>query len=98
MSFLTNLLNTLKADALSIWSRFSGAMNIILGELPDAEIGILHGAFQTAGDKLAAGGSAEEAMTAALNYIETQELKELSKVGKALLDAFIAATDNKTEQ
>lgn len=91
MDFLNTILSTLRAEAVSIWSKFSGAFNIIVGELPDDEITIMYGAMDLAADKIKAGATVEEAFTAVLNYVESSELRELSKVGEALMQAFIAA-------
>jgi hypothetical protein len=92
MTFLTNLLALLVSDALSIWTKVSTSLNLIINEIPDDEITILHGTMQTAATSLQNGRSAEEAFTDALNFLQTQEKKEMSKLGEQLLQAFIAGT------
>lgn len=95
MTFLANILALLVSDALSLWTKVSTSLNLIINELPDDEIAILHGSMQTAATSLKNGRTAEEAFSDALNYLGTQEKGELSKVGNQLLQAFITATGAK---
>ena len=92
MQLLTTILNFLETKFAYVFTAVTAAVNAILSEIPDDEIGILHGAMLAAGSKLKSGGTAEEALTAALNYAQGQEIAELSKVAMSFLDAFIAAT------
>lgn len=92
MGLLQTVIGFLKAEFQYIFTAVTGVFNTILSEIPDDEIAILHGAMKVAADALHAGRSAEEAFTDALNYLQQQEMKELSKVGDLLLQAFIQAT------
>lgn len=92
MSLLATVLTFLETKFAFLFTAVSGIFNTIISELPDDEIAILHGAMTTAANALKAGQSAEDAFTASLNYIQTQEKQELSKVGNQLLQAFITAT------
>ena len=90
MQFLESLWAMLKADALSVWSRVSATFNTLLGELPDDEIAIFHGAQTTFADALKAGKGWGDAVAETWTYVENQEGAELSKVSNLLLQAFMA--------
>ena len=90
MQFLESIWAMLKADALSVWSRVSATFNTLLGELPDAEIAIFHGAQTTFADALKAGKGWGDAVAETWTYVENQEGAELSKVSNLLLQAFMA--------
>lgn len=92
MDLLDKIWTFLKTEFTYIFTAVSGAFNTILSELPDDEIEILHGAMVTAATSLKNGRTAEEAFSDALNYLQQQEIKELSKVGDLLLQAFIHAS------
>lgn len=92
MNLLATVLTFLEAKFGFLFTAVTGIFNVILSELPDDEIAILHGAMTTVANSLKAGRTAEEAYTDALNYIQAQEKGELSKVGDQLLQAFITAT------
>ncbi len=91
-SLLSTVLTFLKTEFAFLFTAVSGIFNTIISEIPDDEIAILHGAMTTAANSLQAGRNAEEAFSDALNYLQQQEIKELSKVGDLLLQAFIQAT------
>ncbi|HEX4861720.1 MAG TPA: hypothetical protein VFV07_10820 [Rhizomicrobium sp.] len=90
MNFLESIWAMLKADALSIWSRVSATFNTLLGELPDDEINIFHGAQTTFTGALQAGKGWGDAVAETWTYVENQEGAELSKVANLLLQAFMA--------
>ena len=90
MNFLESIWAMLKADALSIWSRVSATFNTLLGELPDDEINIFHGAQTTFAGALQAGKGWGDAVAETWTYVENQEGAELSKVANLLLQAFMA--------
>jgi hypothetical protein len=90
MNFLDSIWTMLKADALSIWSRVSATFNTLLGELPDDEITIFHGAQTTFTDALKAGKGWGDAVAETWTTVENQEGAELSKVANLLLQAFMA--------
>lgn len=92
MGLLTTILNLFVSEALSIWSKVSGALTTIVNEIPDDEVTILHDAMNAAAEALKGGASVEEAFTAGLNTFAAEEKAELSKVGMALLQAFVYAT------
>ncbi len=92
MKLLDTVITFLKTEFDYLFTAVSGIFTTIVSEIPDDEIAILHGAMNTAADSLKAGRSAEEAFSDALNFLQQQELKELSKVGDLLLQAFIQAT------
>lgn len=75
-----------------LFTAVTGIFNTILSEIPDDEIAILHGAMNAVSTKFEAGGTAEEAFTAGLNFAEAAEVGELSKLGRELLQAFVTAT------
>lgn len=89
--FFESLWQILKTNFGYIYTGVSAAFSTILSEIPDAEIAIMHGAMNVAADNIKAGKSAEECFTAVLNYVETQEIQELSKVAEHLIQAFIAS-------
>lgn len=95
-SFLTTVLTFLKTEFAYLFTGVSAIFNAVISEIPDDEIAILHGAMTTAATSLSNGRNAEEAFSDALNYLQQQEIKELSKVGDLLLQAFIQATVPKT--
>lgn len=92
MNLLATVLTFLETHFGFLFTAVTGIFNVILSELPDDEIAILHGAMTTVANSLKAGRTAEESFSDALNYVETQEKGELSKVGNQLLQAFITAT------
>lgn len=92
MGLLTTVLTLLETKFTFLFTAVSSIFATILSEVPDDEITILHGAMTTAAASLKAGRTAEEAFSDALNWLQQQEIKELSKVGELLLQAFIAAT------
>ena len=92
MSWIATILSFLGSEALSIWSKVSGTLTTIVNELADDEVAILHGAMVLAANDLQNGKDAETTFTDTLNYVAAQEKGELSKVGQALLQAFISAT------
>lgn len=92
MGLLETILNLFLSEVLSIWSKVSGAFTTIINQIPDDEVKILHDAMAAASAKLQAGGTAEEAFTEGLNTFAGEEKAELSKVGTALLQAFVYAT------
>lgn len=92
MELLATVLTFLETKFAFLFTAVSGIFNTIISEIPDDEIAILHGAMTTAANSLKAGRTAEEAFSDALNYLQQQEIKELSKVGDLLLQAFIQAT------
>lgn len=96
MGLLTTVLNLFLSEALSIWSKVSGALTTIVNEIPDDEVTILHDAMAASAAALKAGAGVEEAFTAGLNTFSAEEKAELSKVGTALLQAFVYATAPKT--
>lgn len=96
MNILSTVLTFLETKFAFLFTAVSGIFNTIISEVPDDEIAILHGAMTIAANKLKAGGTAEEAYTATLNYVESAEKGELSKLGDQLLQAFITATATKT--
>lgn len=91
-NLLATALAFLEKEFTYVFTAVTGVFNTILSEIPDDEVAILHGAMQTAAASLKAGRSAEEAFSDALNYLQQQEMQELSKVGDLLLQAFIQAT------
>ena len=90
MQFLESIWAMLKADALSVWSRVSAIFNTLLGELPDDEIAIFHGAQMTFADAMKAGKGWGDAVAETWTYVANQEGAELSKVSNLLLQAFMA--------
>lgn len=90
MTFLSTILAFLQSEALSIWSKVSGAFTTILNEVPDDEIAILHGAQTQFTNDLAAGKSWGEAAADVWTYVKNAEGAELSKVSNLFLQAFIA--------
>lgn len=93
MNWLASIWALLKSDALSVWSRVSATFNIILGELPDDEITIFHGAQTTFTAALQAGKGWGDAVAETWTYVENQEGQELSKVSNLLLQAFMAKAE-----
>lgn len=92
MGLLATIVNLFVSEALSIWSKVSGALTTIVNEIPDDEVTILHDAMKAAAASLQAGDGVEVAFTAGLNTLAKEEGAELSKVGTALLQAFVYAT------
>lgn len=92
MNLLATILTFFETKFAFLFTAVSGAFNVIISEIPDDEIAILHGAMTTAANSLKTGRTAEEAYTDVLNYIQQSEKKEISKLGDQLLQAFITAT------
>ena len=88
-NFFTTILNFIESEALSVWSKVSGAFNTILNEVPDDEIAIINGAIGVFTAALKAGKSWGEAAADTWTYVDNQEGAELSKVGNLLLQAFL---------
>lgn len=88
-AFLQTVVDWLKAEALSIWSKVSGVFTLILNELPDDEVQILHDAVKQFSDDLHAGKTPGEAAANAWAVASNEEGKELSKLGNLLLQAAI---------
>lgn len=91
-TILSTALTFLETKFAFLFTAVSGIFNAIISEVPDDEIAMLHGALGVAANSLKAGRTAEEAFTDALNWLQQQEVKELSKLGEQLLQAFITAT------
>ncbi len=92
-SFFKGLLSLFQAGFEYLFTAVSGAFNVILSEVPDDEIAIMHGAMDLATQKMHAGATTEETWTAVLNFVAASELQELSKVGDHMLQAFIHGLD-----
>lgn len=75
-----------------LFTAISGAFMTILGEIPNDQVTILHGAMSAATANLKAGGTAETAFTAGLNYFEDAEVQEGKKLLTELLQAFVTAS------
>lgn len=88
----TTIVTFLETKFAFLFTAVSGIFSTILSEIPDDEIAILHGAMSAASANLAAGGTYETAFTAGLNYAETAEGVEFSKLSTQLLNAFVTAT------
>lgn len=95
MSFLTTIVNFFESTALSIWSKVSGSINIVINEIPDAEAQILHDAMAQFSTDLHAGKSFGEAAADAWTLVKNAEAAELGRVGTHLLEAFIAQLEPK---
>lgn len=96
MALLDTILAFITSKFAYVFTAVSGAFATILGEVPDDEIAILHGAMVLAAQDLKNGKSPEQTFTDTLNYVGAQEKGELSKLGEQLLQAFITATTPKT--
>lgn len=90
MTFLSAILAWLTSEALSLWSKVSGAFTAIINEIPDDEVAILHQAQAQFTADLAAGKSWGEAAADVWTYVKNAEGAELSKVSNLLLQAFLA--------
>lgn len=86
---LQAILSVLKTDFGYLFTAVSGAFSIVLSEVPDDEIEIMHGAMNVAADSLKAGRTVEETWSDVLNFVARQQLQELSKVAEHLVLAFI---------
>lgn len=95
MDFLKSVLALLESGFAYIFSAVSGAFNVVLSEIPDDEIAIMHGAMALVTQKLHDGASVEETFTAVLNYVAASEKQELSKVAEHFVLAFIHGLDAK---
>lgn len=81
------------ASNFSIFSRVSAVFNLILNELPDDLIGILHAGFTAAAAYLQANPTDPEgAFTAGLNAMEAAGLADGNALLTQLLQAFVTAT------
>lgn len=90
MAFLSTVVSFFESVALSIWSKVSGTFTMILNEIPDDEIAILHGAMDQFSADLKAGKSWGDAAADIWTRVKNQEGKELSKVANLFLQAFVA--------
>lgn len=91
-NILETALTFLKTEFSFLFTAVSGIFSTIISEIPDDEIAMIHGAMGIAAASLKAGRTAEEAFSDALNWLQQQEIKELTKLGEQLLTAFITAT------
>ncbi len=89
--FFDNLWNIIKAEFGYIYTNVSAAFNMIISEVPDDEIAIMHGAMDVGLASIKAGRSFDEAFSDVLNYVQKQEIQELSKVTEYLVKAFLAS-------
>jgi hypothetical protein len=89
--FFNSLWNVIKTDFGYIFTGVSAAFSLVISEIPDDEVAIMHGAMGVAADSIKAGRSAEETFSDVLNYVAKQEIQELSKVAEHLIQAFIAS-------
>jgi hypothetical protein len=92
---LNAVLSFVEAEALSVWSKVSGSINVILNEIPDDEITILHNVMAKFADDLKAGKPAGEAAADAWAVLANAEGGEVSKVTQAVLDVFITSFESK---
>jgi hypothetical protein len=95
MDWIKTVLALFANAAISIWSRVATTINLIINEMPDDQVTILHDALEAANKVLAAGGSAADALNAAETTWLGEEKTELDKVGRQLLGAWIDATTAK---
>lgn len=91
-NILATILTLLETKFAFLFTAVSGIFNTLISEIPDDEIALLHGSMTVAANSLKSGRTAEEAFSDALNWLQQQEVKELSKLGDQLLQAFITAT------
>jgi hypothetical protein len=95
MDFLKSVLALLKTGVDFLYSAVTGAINVVLSEVPDDEIAIMHGAMALVAQKMHDGATAEETWTAVLNYVAASEKQEVGKVTEHFLQAFIHGLDAK---
>lgn len=95
MDFIKSVWSLFQSGFAFFFSAVSGGLNIILSEVADDEIAIMHGAMSLASEKMHGGATWEETWTAVLNLVASSELKELSKVGEHFMQAFIHGLDAK---
>lgn len=91
MNIFSAIWTLIKATFTTPFTAVSGSVNVILGELPDDQFVIIHGALLAFDAKLQAGNVAD-ALSAAWAYVEQAEGAELSKLGKQVLSLLIEAT------
>lgn len=89
--FFNSLWTILKTDFGYIFTGVSAAFSTIISEIPDDEIAIMHGAMNVAAESIKTGRTPEECFSDVLNYVQKQEIQELSKVAEYLVQAFIAS-------
>ncbi len=89
--FFENLWTTLQTKFSYLFTGVSAAINIVLSELPDAEVDMIHGAINVGLAAIKAGKTFEQAWTEALNYAQQQEVQIFSTVGEHFIKAVLAS-------
>jgi hypothetical protein len=76
--------------ALSAWSKISGSLNVIVGQVADDELQIVHDEYNQFLSDMKAGKSAGEAAADVWTRTLNSEKAELSKVANLILQLLIA--------